>query len=93
MEQEIEKAAAQLVEKEFGVEAGGTEALRKALAARIETLMRENPTLLKSIFYRIDLNESKLGMALVSMEGPELYEELAQQVVERMRKKAEWRFK
>ncbi len=89
----IEQATAQLVEQNFEVEAAGREELRQALARRIEELMTENPTLLKSLFYRIDLNESQLGMALVSLQGKDLFLELADQVIERMRKKAEWRLK
>lgn len=67
--------------------------IEDALARRIETLMNENPVLLKSIFYRIDLNENKLGMALVSLQGEALFKELAQQVIERLKKKAETRLK
>lgn len=67
--------------------------VEEALAKRIEDLMNNNPVLLKSIFYRIDLNENKLGMALVSMQGPVLFKELAHQVIERLKKKAETRLK
>ncbi len=67
--------------------------VEEALAKRIEELMNTNPVMLKSIFYRIDLNETKLGMALVSMQGPELFTELARQVIERLKKKAKTRLK
>ncbi|MDX5320314.1 MAG: hypothetical protein LPK45_04450 [Bacteroidota bacterium] len=89
----LEKATAELVEKDFNLERIQDKPLREILAERIGDLLKNNPILLKSIFYRIDLNESLLGMALVSMEGENLHLELADQVIERMRKKAEWRVK
>lgn len=93
METKLEQATAELVKRDFEIEANGMEELRNMLSLKIETLMNENPTLLKSIFYRIDLNESQLGMALVSLTGKELFLELAQQVIDRMQKKAEWRIR
>lgn len=89
----IEKATSELVEKDFNLELSQEKPLRELLAERIGYLLEHNPILLKSIFYRIDLNESLLGMALVSMEGNHLHLELADQVLERMRQKAEWRLK
>ncbi|MBI1223547.1 MAG: hypothetical protein GC180_13175 [Bacteroidetes bacterium] len=93
MEEKLEKATAELVVQNFDLEMNQSIPVRDQLAERIGYLLENNPILLKSIFYRIDLNESLLGMALVSMEGENLYRELADQVLERMRKKAEWRVK
>jgi len=93
MTTKLEALTVELVRKDFNVDAAEPEALLKALAETIGKLMEEDPNRLKSIFYRIDLNESKMGMALVSMRPPELYEELARQVVERMQQKAETRLK
>lgn len=93
MNEELEKATAELVVKDFNLEISEATDLQNHLAKRIGHLLVENPILLKSIFYRIDLNESKLGMALVSMEGEALHEELAQQVIERLKQKAETRLR
>lgn len=93
MENKLEHITAELVRKDFDLEKGEDRNIREILAERIGYLLQHNPILLKSIFYRIDLNESLLGMALVSMEGNHLHLELADQVLERMKKKAEWRLK
>jgi hypothetical protein len=93
MNTDINQIATELAAKDFNLELVPSTEAREVLADRIADLMANNPILLKSIFYRIDLNESLLGMALVSMEGRALHLELADQVLERMRKKAEWRLK
>lgn len=93
MNEELQKVIAELVAKDFNLETMDPVDLKSHLAKRIGDLLQNNPILLKSIFYRIDLNESKLGMALVSMEGDSLHEELAQQVIERMKQKAETRLR
>jgi len=93
MNEELERVTADLVVKDFNLELPEKGDLRSHLTRHIGRLLTDNPILLKSIFYRIDLNESKLGMALVSMEGEELYEELAEQVIERMKQKAETRLR
>lgn len=82
-----------MLKETFDLEGEGMDLLRKALATKIEELLKNNPILLRSIFYRIDLNESQLGIALGTMEGEELYNELADQVIERMKRKAETRLK
>jgi hypothetical protein len=91
MDNKLTGIITELVCRDFDIEAEGV--LQEVLATRIADMMQDNPTLLKSIFYRIDLNESLLGMALVSMKGRELHLELARQVIERMQKKAETRLK
>ena len=93
MSKDLNQIATELAAKDFNLELVPSTEAREVLADRIAWLLENNPILLKSIFYRIDLNESLLGMALVSMEGRALYLELADQVLERMRKKAEWRLK
>lgn len=93
MNEELEIATAELVAKDFNLELNEAKDLRSHLAKRIGHLLSTNPILLKSIFYRIDLNESKLGMALVSMQGESLHEELAEQVIERLKQKAETRLR
>ena len=93
MNEDLEIATAELVVKDFNLELNEAKDLHSQLARRIGHLLSDNPILLKSIFYRIDLNESKLGMALVSMEGEALHEELAQQVIERLEQNAETRIR
>ncbi len=93
MENKLEAITTELVQKDFEVDLKSHADLKAALAKTIGDLMESDPNRLKSIFYRIDLHESKLGMALVSLRPPELYAELAQQVIERMQQKAETRLK
>lgn len=89
----VEQITRELALQHFGDGLQHNLFLEEMLSRRIGDLLETNPTLLKSIFYRIDINENLLGMALVSMQGEELHHELARLVIERLKKKAETRLK
>ena len=91
--EESDKITADLISGSFEISINNPEMIKQVLAARISDLLASNPILLRSIFYRIDLNESQLAIALNTMNGEELYNELAEQVILRMKKKAETRLK
>lgn len=91
MQKEVEVEVIALLESNFSVTVQDEVAVKDILARKIGELLASEPQRLKSIFYRIDLNEHKLGMALVSLNGSDLNEELATQVYERLKKKIETR--
>jgi hypothetical protein len=61
--------------------------LQKALTERISFLLSENKILLKSILYRLDVDESKLAHVLTNFEGQELIQALIKLSIEKISQK------
>jgi hypothetical protein len=91
---EIEKVAAELLSKDFGLnQALSLDALQQALQERLVDYLLNDLEGLLQLLYRIDVDEKKVKQVFSGNQPKEIAPQLAVLILQRMMQKAETRLK